>query len=81
MTIYGNAKCSKSICFVVNPFGVVIWQDVSNMSLQGRLCPLYVANVMQNNLYYRKNRFLLKIILDKICLYYARINGFMQLFR
>lgn len=27
------------------PFGLVIWQDLSNMSMQGRLRPLCVAKV------------------------------------
>lgn len=31
------------------PFGVVIWQDVSNMSLQSRLRPLCVAKVHKNS--------------------------------
>lgn len=30
------------------PFGVVIWQDVSNMSLQSRLCLLCVAKIYKN---------------------------------
>lgn len=30
------------------PFGVVIWQDVSNMSLQSRIRPLCVAKIYKN---------------------------------
>ena len=30
------------------PFGVVIWQDVSNMSLQSRIRPLWVAKIYKN---------------------------------
>ena len=30
------------------PFGVVIWQDVSNMSLQSRFRPLCVAKICKN---------------------------------
>ena len=29
------------------PFGVVIWQDVSNMSLQSRFRPLCVAKILK----------------------------------
>ena len=35
------------------PFGVVIWQDVSNISLQSRLCLLCVAKGYTKILNYR----------------------------
>ena len=55
------------------PFGVVIWQDVSNMSCKDGISPLCVAKVIKklqlSQFYSPKDEFL-----DKICLNCARNN-------
>jgi hypothetical protein len=62
------------------PFGVVIWQDVSNMSLQSRLCPQCVAKIIKK-LQLPKLFGPQSMNLDKICLNYARNNDFMPSFQ
>ena len=57
------------------PFGVVIWQDVSNKSLQSRTCLLCVAKIYKN-LNYRNFQLQIDVFLDKICLNYARNDEF-----
>jgi len=74
--IYGEV-CANGATFTMigvcsfYPFGVVIWQDVSNMSCKDGISPLCVAKVIKklqlSQFYSPKDKFL-----DKICLNYAR---------
>jgi len=62
------------------PFGVVIWQDVSNMSCKDGMSPQCVAKVIKN-LQLSQFWYHIYMILDKICLNYARNGKQMPYFR
>jgi hypothetical protein len=70
------ARLHDDWCLLFYPFGVVIWQDVSNMSCKGGMSPLCVAKVIKK---LQLSQLLAShyVILDKICLNYARKPVFM----